>query len=53
MGNNRVYSGTGSLTLCGMPWDDWRKSSRDTGSTLGQWPPDSELVSMAKHLLGF
>lgn len=53
MNNNEVYSGTGSLTICGMSWDDWHKSSRDTGSTLGEWPADGELVSMAKRLLNF
>jgi hypothetical protein len=53
MHDNKVYSATGSLTICDKSWDEFKKTSRDTGTTLGKWPSDGELVHMAKQLLSF
>jgi hypothetical protein len=53
MNDNNVSSGSGKLTICNEPWADWHKNSRDTGTTLGQWPTDGALLSMAKRLLSF
>jgi len=53
--SNKVFSRDGQLTVCGMPWDQWVKSgtTRDTGTTLGKWPSDGQLVAWARQLLGF
>ena len=63
---NRVYSQTGSTTVClcppstgqhsmpcnaSMPLQQWVALGHDRGSTSRQWPVDEELVAWGKQLL--
>eukprot|EP01052_Picozoa_sp_SAG31_P032018 SAG31_NODE_3465_length_4243_cov_8.202220_1_plen_86_part_00 len=55
--HNRVLTQTGQAMICGKPWSEWfshqNYTGRDSNSSLGKWPSDSELVGWAEALLDF
>ena len=50
--DNRVFSKTGTLSVCGMNFSQWQAEGHDKGTTVGVWPSDEAVVAMGWAVLG-
>lgn len=50
---NTIYSRTGELKVCGMPFEQWKAKGHDRDTKLKRWPSDAELVKTIKRMLQY
>jgi hypothetical protein len=52
VGNNSIYTPTGSVTECGMSLAQWQAKGNDPGTTASTTPADATLLALARGVLG-
>jgi len=52
MHDNRVYTTDGKATESGKSIASWQAQGHDLGTTVSKIPPDAQLISVAKGILG-
>jgi len=50
--DNKVFSASGQLNVCGTTLSQWVAGGHDHGTTIAKWPTDEILVQAGKQVLG-
>ena len=52
VGNNTIWTPTGTVTECGGSLAAWQAQGNDIGTTASKYPDDSVIIAAARALLG-